>query len=144
MKKRVLLLCILCALSLLAGCAGEPAAPSSTPPALEMPALQGDISQDWSFVTQGDNGGIETVGLYVWDPNPAQHPFWKACGYNLLQFCDRSWYWNQNTAAFESYLNNMQNGIKKAKEDGFAVQMLFFSKTPGRVHSAEPVSVPRV
>lgn len=126
MKKRSLLLCILCTLCLLAGCAGEPAAPSA-PSVPDMPALQGDISKDWSFVTQGDNGGIETVGLYVWDPNPAQYPFWKACGYNLLQFCDRSWFWNSNTTAFESYLTNMQNGTQRAKEEGFAVNMLFFS-----------------
>lgn len=33
-----------------------------------------------------DNGGLDTVGLYVWEDSPDQHAFWKACGIKTLQF----------------------------------------------------------
>ncbi len=40
-----------------------------------------DLSQDWSGLTDRNNGGITTIGLYTWDDNPSQHAFlhWKDC-----------------------------------------------------------------
>src|SRR2546430_11570024 len=53
-------------------------------------------------------GGFETVGLYASPPahpppkGPRGYYFFKACGYNYLEFCERS---EEHTAGLQSQSN---------------------------------------
>ncbi len=69
---------------------------------------------------------METRGLYVWTDSPDQHAFWKACGINLLQFCDLGWYRNSETV-LDGYLESMAEQIRCAKADGFSVNVILYS-----------------
>ncbi len=69
---------------------------------------------------------FETRGLYIWTDSPDQHDFWKACGVNMLQFCDLGWHKNANTILQDYYIN-MARQIKKAKEDGFRTNVILFA-----------------
>ncbi len=69
---------------------------------------------------------FKTRGLYIWTDSPDQHAFWKACGINLLQFCDLGWHKNAHTI-LEDYYASMAQQIKKAKEDGFQTNVILFS-----------------
>ena len=107
------------------GGSGDPSGssdPTSTP---STPAY--DLSADWSFITAGDSGGIETVGLYTWEANPSQYDFWKALGIDTLQFCDRGWYYNASSFNLRSYLRKMAEGVASAKQAGFKVYVILFS-----------------
>lgn len=72
-------------------------------------------------------GKLETVGLYVWEDNPSQYEFWKSCGINTLQFCDRGWFYNAENGSLDGYLSRMKAGLESAKKAGFRVYVILFS-----------------
>lgn len=71
------------------------------------------------------SGRMRTVGLYVWKDSPAQHDFWKACGINLLQFCDT--HWSIRRDLLDPYYASLAADIDRARRDGFRVTVLLFS-----------------
>lgn len=125
MMKKILSLLLGVALMLpIFGCTGStPTSEPSDPPA----SVGNDLSVDWSFVTEGDNGGIDTVGLYTWEDSPSQHAFWKAIGITTLQFCDRGWWYNATDFSLKTYLRGMADDIASAKKAGFKVQVILFA-----------------
>lgn len=129
MKRIILLLLATVLLIPAVGCSSGATNPSSaggntSTPSNETPF---DLSVDWSFITQGDSGGINTVGLYTWEDSAGQHEYWKALGITTLQFCDRGWYWNSEDFSLRTYLRNMQSGIASAKAAGFEVYIILFA-----------------
>ncbi len=88
----------------------------------------GSTQSNMSVIPQNtDSGGLDTVGLYIWEDSPDQHEFWKACGIKTLQFCDRGWYYNAESYNLDAYLKRMQQGLYSAKDAGFEVYVILFS-----------------
>ncbi|MBR7143202.1 MAG: hypothetical protein IKD06_06685 [Clostridia bacterium] len=65
------------------------------------------------------------IGLYIWDDTPDQYAFWKACGYNTMQLCDRSWW--VHASKTDERAATMARHIQSLKQDGFRVNMILFS-----------------
>ncbi len=69
--------------------------------------------------------GLSTVGLYAFRPAPAFYPFWKACGYNLLQFIDHAF--SLPPEAREEAYAHLARGIEEAHQAGFKVDIIQLS-----------------
>ncbi|MBR7093069.1 MAG: hypothetical protein IKI50_07830 [Clostridia bacterium] len=126
MKKIALYLLAVGLLLSVTACGGNGDPSGSVDPASTQEPAH-DLSLDWSFITEGDSGGLDTVGLYIWEANPSQYEFWKALGINTLQLCDRGWYYNANDFSLRSYLRKMADGVASAKQAGFKVYVILFS-----------------
>lgn len=69
---------------------------------------------------------FETIGLYAWEPAEEEHYlFWKACGYNFLQFIDRG-LWLEPSEREASY-ERLVKGIDDAHRHGFKVGVILKS-----------------
>ncbi|MBR7093072.1 MAG: hypothetical protein IKI50_07845 [Clostridia bacterium] len=66
------------------------------------------------------------TGLYVWDDDVSQHPFWRACGIDTLQFCDLSWH-RRAPDVRDGYLRQKAEDIRTAHADGFRVYVILFA-----------------
>lgn len=62
---------------------------------------------------------ISTIGLYTWSDVPDQHAFWKACGYNTLQFLDTGWH--RRPDLLPKYYDSLARQVDSAKRAGFRV-----------------------
>ncbi len=81
----------------------------------------------------GRNPGLATIGLYAFDPAEEEHYlFWKACGYNFLQFIDKGlWIPEAERAA---YYDKLAQGIADAQRHGFGVGILLQSNVLPHPH----------
>lgn len=76
---------------------------------------------------------LPTIGLYAFDPAADVHyAFWKACGYNFLQFIDKGlWIPEAERAA---YYDGLEQGIADAQRHGFKVGILLQSNVLSHPH----------
>ena len=66
---------------------------------------------------------LETIGLYAFDPAEEEHyVFWKACGYNFLQFIDKGLWLPADER--DGYYERLTRGIEDAQRHGFKVGIL--------------------
>ena len=128
MKKRRIrqaLCAVMCVMTLgLAACDNGGQSSGGTSSAADSSQVQSGVA---AIPQDTDNGGLDTVGLYVWEDSPDQHAFWKACGITTLQFCDRGWFYNSESYSLDAYLKRMQQGLYSAKDAGFDVYVILFS-----------------
>ncbi|MHB1000985.1 MAG: hypothetical protein ACYC27_17215 [Armatimonadota bacterium] len=69
---------------------------------------------------------IKTVGLYSFRPAPDNYyKFWRASGYNMLQFIDHSFSAPPNEK--DAYYVNLVKGIADAQKAGFKVNIIILS-----------------
>src|ERR1051325_6749852 len=76
-------------------------------------------------------GGFETVGLYAslpTDPppkNPRVYDFFKACGYNYLEFCEAGF--RSRPDLLPEYYKDMSSAITLAHDKGFRVGIVLLA-----------------
>ena len=71
---------------------------------------------------------LDTVGYFVFSPVSEERlDFFKTAGYNLLEYCDISWYYNPDQEAFAQYQKGLAENIKLAKQKGFKVYVILLS-----------------
>lgn len=73
-------------------------------------------------------GGFETLGLYVTPPKKEEahfYDFYKACGYNYLEFCDIGFSWKPSL--LPQYYAETSAAIKAAQKKGFKVWILLLA-----------------
>jgi hypothetical protein len=75
-----------------------------------------------------DSDRIETIGLYASAPSPRYYAFYKASGYNVLQFVDEGL--SQPPGQRDAYYADLAEGIKLAKKQGFRVWVVLLSDVP--------------
>jgi len=89
------------------------------------------ISRTVTEVTRPVKNGFETVGLYVSPPtdlppsNPQVYEFFRACGYNYLEFCDGGF--RSRPDLLPTYYQEMSRAIDLAHEKGFRVGILLLA-----------------
>jgi hypothetical protein len=91
--------------------------------------------------------GFETIGLYVslpTDPppkDPRKYEFFKACGYNYLEFCEAGF--RSRPDLLPGYYREMSRAIKLAHENGFRVGIVLLAgmeqwKGPDNINTGFP------
>lgn len=76
---------------------------------------------------------LKTIGLYAFDPAEEEHyVFWKACGYNFLQFIDKGLWLPADER--EGYYERLALGIDDAQRHGFKVGILLQSNVLSHPH----------
>src|SRR5215469_5658097 len=76
-------------------------------------------------------GGFETIGLYCslpTDPppkDPKMYEFFKACGYNYLEFCEAGF--RSRADLLRDYYKEMSRAINQAHEKGFRVGIVLLA-----------------
>lgn len=68
---------------------------------------------------------MKMVGLYAFRPSPENYKFWKACGYDTLQFIDHAF--SEPRDRHDAIYASLQTGIKDAQKAGFKVHMIQLS-----------------
>src|SRR5688572_16266043 len=92
-------------------------------PALWRDGLLLDAARE--AAAQQNTAGLETVGLYVslpTDPppkNPAIYDYFRACGYNYLEFCEAGFRYRPEL--HPEYYQEMSRAIALAQGKGFRV-----------------------
>jgi hypothetical protein len=82
---------------------------------------------------------IKTIGLYAFRAAPQYYKFWKACGYDTLQFIDHAF--SEPKERHEAIYANIQKGIKDAQKAGFKVYVIELSNIACYPNYAEYPSV---
>lgn len=77
-------------------------------------------------ISQADAARIGTVGLYAFTPAPEYYDYWRACGYNMLQFIDHT-YVTPEGEARDAYYARMTKSIEQAQKAGFKVWIIELS-----------------
>lgn len=72
---------------------------------------------------------FNTIGLFIVRGLPEPASFWKACGYNMIQFVDESFSAKTN-AELDIYYNKLAGNIRHAKEQGFHTGVILLSNIP--------------
>lgn len=81
---------------------------------------------------------LETIGLYAFHPaQPKHYKFWKACGYNLLQFIDNVIADSVSKESHDKYYRELDKGIADAQKAGFKVSILILSNLSSLSPSSE-------
>ena len=76
---------------------------------------------------------LETIGLYAFDAAEEEHyVFWKACGYNFLQFIDKGLWLSPEEQ--DGYYERLARGIEDAQRHGFKVGILLQSNVLSHPH----------
>ncbi|MBR7091913.1 MAG: hypothetical protein IKI50_01865 [Clostridia bacterium] len=71
---------------------------------------------------------LDTVGYFVFrSVSEKQLDFYKAAGYNLLEYCDLSWFYNPDSDAYALYQQEQAANIRLAKQKGFKVYVILLS-----------------
>ncbi len=71
---------------------------------------------------------FETLGIYVTPPAKSEahyYDYYKACGYNYLEFCDTGFSWKPSL--LPKYYADMTAAIKAAQKKGFKVWILLLA-----------------
>lgn len=68
---------------------------------------------------------VKTVGLYAFMPAPDVYKFWKACGYDTLQFIDHAF--SAPAEGHDAIYRNTEKGIREAQAAGFKVDIIILS-----------------
>ncbi|WP_319586106.1 hypothetical protein [uncultured Desulfobulbus sp.] len=71
------------------------------------------------------SNSIKMVGLYAFRPSPENYTFWKACGYDTLQFIDHAF--SEPKERHDAIYAGIQKGIKDAQKAGFKVYVIELS-----------------
>jgi hypothetical protein len=91
----------------------------------------GDTQKRADTVTVQSASGtrpFETVGLYVVPPQGdtlKYYDFYKVCGFNYLEFCDRGY--SKNTNLLVGYYDQVAKAVNTAHEKGFKVWILLLA-----------------
>lgn len=71
---------------------------------------------------------MKTIGLYAQPPTPGQAhllDFYKACGYNYLEYCDIGFHWHADK--LPGYYDGLGQSLRLAKAKGFQTWVLLLA-----------------
>ena len=88
---------------------------------------------------------FETVGYFIFRPmDETSLDFYVASGYNMVEYCDVSWYYRADSMALESYQRGMRENIILAKEKGLKTYVAILSNLTqweGESESGNPMGL---
>ncbi|MHB0998664.1 MAG: hypothetical protein ACYC27_05405 [Armatimonadota bacterium] len=87
---------------------------------------------------QTDAAQAGTVGLYAFTPAPEYYKYWRACGYNMLQFIDHT-YVTPEGKARDEYYARMSKSIDQAQKAGFKVWIIELSNVLSNDSGFDPL-----
>ncbi|MHB1458310.1 MAG: hypothetical protein ACYC0V_15485 [Armatimonadota bacterium] len=78
---------------------------------------------------QADAKEFNTIGLFIVRGQPKPDDFWKACGYNMIQFVDEG-FSAKSDSELDLYYNKLATNVKYAKDQGFRTSLILLSNIP--------------
>ncbi len=91
-----------------------------------VPDTPSETSASGDDTVQSD--GFGTVGYFAFSPQTSKElDFLVESGFNLVEFCDVSWYYKPGSKSMEEYQNGLKNAIDAAHKKGLKVYVVLLS-----------------